>query len=319
MAFVIVACGVGGPMFVMIDTVSPFVRNCWRSQISSATLALCVLMTRPKLETLSTLSIVGVVATGLALWVSYVAWNYALELTSFSHTAIFSQTHPIWILLHDAATSREATPAAAEWAGVAWTLGGVVVTAVAGPKYRETRDSPPSALGDVVALIGALCYAAYLLALRTFFRSVHPAAAQTSATLMMLAFSFVAVAVVPGVRWTVGAPHDDGVFDWPRSLSLRYLLVCGVSIALGHVGITMGCQRLPAFVVSVCLSALPIAQIAFASITLGTAVPSVSEIVGGLITVAGIAFVCIANDKRNARRDDEDSNRLTVAIDASTT
>ena len=312
MAFVIVACGVGGPMFVMIDTVSPLIRNCWRSQISSATLALSLLMTSPKLE----MSFVGAVATGLALWVSYIAWNYALELTSFSHTAIFSQTHPIWILLHDATTSREATPAAAEWAGVVWTLGGVVVTAASGPKHRETRDAPPSALGDVGALVGALCYAAYLLALRMFFRSVHPAAAQTSATQTMVAFSFVAV--VPGVRWTVGAPHDDGVFDWPRSHSLRYLLVCGVSIALGHVGITMGCQRLPAFVVSVCLSALPIAQIAFASIA-GTAVPSVSEIVGGLITVAGIAFVCVANEKRNTRREDEDSNGMTVAIDASRT
>ena len=64
----------------------------------------------------------GILAVGTSMFVMFVGWNYGVDATAFTHVAIFSQIHPVVIMLYAAARAKwdggERFPTLREWLGV---------------------------------------------------------------------------------------------------------------------------------------------------------------------------------------------------------
>jgi drug/metabolite transporter (DMT)-like permease len=140
--------------------------------------------------------------------------------------------------------------------------------------------NPP--LGVGLGSITALCYAAYLLIIRSgsndIRRPAGPLALSTASTMV--------------VALVVGAVMGDLdlVPSWP---SHGWLALVGLtSQSVGYLAISMSLPRLPAAMVSVILLAQPVASVILARILLAE-IPSPFQLGGVLLIIGGIALATV--------------------------
>lgn len=332
--------GVGGPMFKRVDASSSVLRLSWRGQTSVIFTAvpLYVTVSRARKTTpglyasWSVETRKGIASVGMSMFVMFVCWNIGVDETAFSHLAVFSQTHPLFLILHQAfAASRAARrrnankttenddegegaedghstevpfPTRGEWIGVAVSFAGVVTTATS--KGSASAKTPPTVKGDVISLGCGVAGAFYALAIRRWFGAngigipnASGVFVQSTGAMVMTILSFVTLALTPGQVWYSSAPpFNKGVFDWPRSDDLWPGVVSiGTLAIMGHAFITVAMQKLPLIVVSLCLTLTPVVQTMFAYVFLGDDAPSAQGIAGGCVIILGIA-IAMLSDRR---------------------
>ena len=138
------------------------------------------------------------------------------------------------------------------------------------------------ALGAILGILTAFCYAGYLLVIRGVGRDLRrpagPVAVSTAATAL--------TAVVFGV----GVGTLDPV---PAVESLAWLAVLGVTAqSAGYLMISLSLPRLPAILTSMILLAQPVATM-FLSIALLGEAPSVAQLGGVALVIGGIAIATV--------------------------
>jgi drug/metabolite transporter (DMT)-like permease len=333
------AWGVGGPMFKRVDTSSSVLRLSWRGQTSvifttvpSLYVALRARKTTPGYTSWSAETRKGIASVGVSMFVMFVCWNIGVDETAFSHLAVFSQTHPLFLILYQAfaaaraARRRKASkttendeeeqeqddenltevlfPTRGEWIGVAVSFAGVVTTATS--KGSASAKTPPTVKGDVISLGCGVAGAFYALAIRRWFGSngigipnASGVFVQACAAVVMTLLSFLTLACTPGQVWYSSAPpFNKGVFDWPRSDDLWPGVVSiGTLAIMGHAFITVAMQKLPLIVVSLCLTLTPVVQTMFAYVFLGDDAPSSQGIAGGCVIILGIAIAMLSDQR----------------------
>lgn len=157
-------------------------------------------------------------------------------------------------------------------------LGVVLISGVIG---QDAYGRDP-ALGVVLGLLTAVCYAGYLLVIRRVGRDLRrPAGPVTVAT----AATAVAAA---------GFGAATGTFDpTPALPSLFWLALLGITAQFGgSLLIAVSLPRLPAVLTSIILLSQPVATMALAMILLGEA-PSVGQLLGVVLVVGGIALATV--------------------------
>jgi len=314
-ACAMLAWGIGGPMFKEVRTSTSLLRLSWRGQASVVFMAAPLaheLSRREEARKPSRETVCGIIAVGTSMFVMFVGWNYGLDATAFSHVAIFSQIHPVVIMLYGAARAKydggERFPTPREWLGVLVTFAGVVMTATARGTASQRR--PPTVWGDMVSLTCGIAGAAYALAIRKWFGPNGvgiPRASgiyvQTTGAIVMTLYSFVCLACVPGQVWVSSSPpYTRGVFDWPKSPDLWPGVVSiGTLAIIGHTFITIAMHYLPLIVVSLSLTMTPVVQTLFAWLFIDDDAPTPQAVAGSCLIIAGIAFTMISENRAKLR------------------
>ena len=317
LAGALLAWGIGGPMFKTVRTSTSLLRLSWRGQSS------VVFMTAPLARELSrreearkpsreTMS--GILAVGTSMFVMFVGWNYGVDATAFTHVAIFSQIHPVVIMLYAAARAKwdggERFPTLREWLGVLVTFAGVVTTATARGTASQRR--PPTVWGDLVSLTCGVAGAVYALSIRKWFGPDGvgiPRASgiyvQTMGAIVMTVYSFLCLACVPGQVWASSTPpYTRGVFDWPKSPDLWPGVVSIGSLAIiGHTFVTVAMQYLPLIVVSLSLTMTPVVQTLFAWLFIDDDAPTPQAVAGSSLIIAGIVYTMISENRAKLREE----------------
>jgi drug/metabolite transporter (DMT)-like permease len=158
------------------------------------------------------------------------------------------------------------------------------------------------ALGVLLGIATALCYAGYLLIIRLGGRDTRrPAGPVAIATL--------ATAIVAGVA---GSLIGDIDFRPPLE-SLAWLALLGLtSQSLGYLFISISLPRLPAMVTSIILLVQPVITVGLSMMLLGER-PSVAQLAGVAFVIGGIAVATVPLAKvRDALRSSPDEP-LTAA------
>jgi drug/metabolite transporter (DMT)-like permease len=172
-------------------------------------------------------------------------------------------------------------------------VGVVLISGVVGAGAFGTDP----ALGVVLGVATALCYAGYLLVIRFGGRDPRRPAGP------------VAVATVATAVVAAGAGVVIGDLDpTPPIASLAWLAVLGLtSQSLGYLFISISLPRLPAIVTSIILLTQPVLTIGLSVALLGER-PSIAQLAGVALVIGGIAVATVpvarVRDALRAGRDD---------------
>lgn len=210
-------------------------------------------------------------ASGLCLAAHFAAWIASLRYTTVASSVVLVSSHPLLVaaasrVIHDEALPR---PAYA-WAGL--TLLG---TALVGG--GDLALGGPAAYGDMLALLGALSLAGYML----IGRRLRLRLDNVTYTAWVYAFAAAALAL---------AASASGVPLWPypaREWAI-FLALALVPTLLGHSLFNWALAHVPATAVSLSNLGEPLGATVLAWLLLGE-VPTAAEAAGGAAILLGLA------------------------------
>jgi drug/metabolite transporter (DMT)-like permease len=182
------------------------------------------------------------VASGAFLAVHFASWISSLAYTSVASSVALVSTNPLWVGLASLLLFRERLG----WRtllGIAATLAGTVLIGLA----DRTSSQPNPALGNALALIGAVTVSGYLLIGRDLRRR-----------LSVLAYIYVvySTAAVILVLWAVAARAP--LFGFPPYV---FLLLAGLAVGpqlLGHTSFNYALSALSATFIAVAILGEPV-------------------------------------------------------------
>ena len=200
-------------------------------------------------------------------------WNTAVLFTTASNATLLGNTAPIWVALVTILIFGKRFPREF-WIGLLLALGGAAL--VLGNDFLL---HPRLGLGDLLAVLAGIFYAAYLLCTQFGRKTMDPLSYMTimvfSASIitffinLFLGLSFIGYS---GQSWLV------------------FLLLALVSQILGYMSISYALGHLPASVVAPSMVGQPILTTLLAIPLLGE-FPQPVQILGGCIALAGIYLI----------------------------
>jgi drug/metabolite transporter (DMT)-like permease len=234
-----------------------------------------------------------VLTSGIFLGAHFAAWITSLAYTSVASSVVLVSSSPLFVALIAALALREKL---SRWvmAGLLLTLAGAIVVglsdvcAPAGCPSWQSFVQGSAFAGDVLALLGALALAVYLVAGRALRATV-------SLTSYIFATYTTAALVLCLVLWLARLP----VAGYSRPAYLWLTLLALVPQLLGHSSFNWALKYLPATFVSVTILGEPAGSIVLAALLLGE-VPTIASLGGCLLILAGI--VLAARQPRAHRR-----------------
>lgn len=218
-------------------------------------------------------------ASAAALAAHFALWVPSLSYTSVAASTVLVTSSPVWVALLGRLTVGERVTRLGV-AGIALSLAGAAVIS-----WGDVGVSPRAALGDALALGGAVAAAAYVLAGRDLRQrmslSTYAGIVYTGAAVIL-----GAAMLVTGTRFTGYPPDVWGLFA---------LMTLGPQL-LGHTVFNYLLAHVEASVVAISVTAEPVGASLLALAAFGE-VPSVSAVAGGALILGGI-YVAIAGQSR---------------------
>jgi drug/metabolite transporter (DMT)-like permease len=222
-----------------------------------------------------------VLTSGIFLGAHFAAWITSLAYTSVASSVVLVSASPLFVALMATVLLHEKL---SRWvlAGLLLTLAGAVAVGVAdacappGCPSWQTLLQGSAFGGDLLAVLGALAFAVYLIAGRALRASVS----LTTYIFATYATAAVVLGVVVGLARLPVAGYPGPAYLWLTLLGLVPQLV-------GHSSFNWALKYLPATFVSIAALGEPAGSIVLAALLLHE-VPGVVELGGSLLILAGI-------------------------------
>ncbi|WP_376745743.1 DMT family transporter [Sinorhizobium psoraleae] len=263
----------GSPIFVRLSEVGPMATAFWRVALALLPLVAWSWLRngsasdrRP--EQFSDYAML--ILPGVFLAIDLAAWHLALTMTSVANATLLANLAPVFVTLAGWALFR--TPVSAVFvAGLATAVAGVVILK-GGPAALAGGD----VLGDGIAVVAAMFYAGYILAigrLRSRFSTNR---------IMIWSTASAAVCMLPMTLVAEPPLFPASAFGWAMVFGLAF-----VSHAGGQVAITYALAYLPAAFSSLTLLLQPVVAAILAWVLLSEPV-GLAQAIGGAIVLVGI-------------------------------
>ena len=268
------ACISFSGIFYRYAEVSPSTGTVYRALFGLPLLALVGLAEHRRYGGLPAATIRLAAIAGLFFAGDLLLWHHAIEAVGAGLATVLGNLQVIvvgivaWLLLGE-------RPSRATLLALPVVLVGVVLIsgAIGGGAYGKDP-----ALGVVLGIGTALCYAGYLLVIRRGQRDPRRPAGP-------VAVATVFVALAASLIGFAGGDLDMA----PPLHSLAWLAVLGVtSQSAGYLLISISLPRLPAVITSIILLAQPVMTVILSIVLLGEA-PSGIQLLGVVLVIGGIA------------------------------
>jgi drug/metabolite transporter (DMT)-like permease len=268
------ACISFSGIFYRYAEVSPSTGTVYRALFGLPLLLLVGLAERRRYGGLPRATVALAAVAGLFFTGDLLFWHHAIEAVGAGLATVLGNLQVIvvgivaWLVLGE-------RPSRATLVALPVVLGGVVL--ISGAVGADAYGADP-ALGVVLGIATALCYAGYLLVIRRGLRDPRQPAGP-------VAVSTVFVVLAGSALGVVGGDLDPA----PPLASLAWLAILGVtSQSAGYILISISLPRLPAVITSIILLAQPVMTVILSMVLLGEA-PSVTQLVGVALVIGGIA------------------------------
>lgn len=249
---------------------------------------------RPEILSLSKKQLGLILLSGTFLAFHFVSWITSLEYTSVASSVVLVTTAPLWVAVFSPLFLKEKISKAVAMGLIMALAGGVVVGlsnacmvsqhGLTCPSFSSFIDSR-SSYGDLLALIGALCSASYLMIGRSV-RSTLSLVPYTTLVYGTSAIILIVLAVITGERFT---GYSGDIYIWLVALAL-------IPQILGHSIFNWALKYLSAAYVSIALLGEPVGTVILAYFLLRES-PTVLELAGGSLILLGIYFASRAEFK----------------------
>ncbi len=209
----------------------------------------------------------AVVLIGVVLAIHFASFNAALQETSVASATMLVTCHPIVVGVLGYIYLKEVPRRSG--AGIALGLAGVAVI--------SSADLSAGALyGNILALVGMLAAAAYLLGGRVLRQRVS-----------VVTYAFLIYLVAAGVLFLAAVASNIPLWPYPAEEIVLFLALAAVSTIFGHTVLNWSLRYLPAAFVSLSMLGEPVGASILAFLLLAEA-PSFGMVVGGAMVMAGI-------------------------------
>ena len=266
-------------------------------RLALATLVLSPLVIwrhRPELRNLKRGELVLALISGFFLALHFVTWISSLEYTTVASSVVLVSTTPLWVALLTPFTLKEPV-ARLVLAGMGLALvGGVIVglsdtciwnvNGITCPPFSEFVRGQ-AFLGDLLALLGAIMAAGYILIGRRL---------RSKMTLIPYIFLVYGMAALVVLAIMFGARQAP--FGYPSPAYLWFVLLALVPQLLGHSTFNWALRYLSAAYVSIALLGEPVGSTILAFFLLNES-PATLKIFGAILILAGIYIASISGDK----------------------
>jgi len=248
---------------------------------------------RAALGRLSRAQIAWNVSSGVLLAIHFASWITSLEYTSVASSVVLVSTAPLFVALLSPVTVREPVTRNV-LIGLAFTLAGSTLIGLGDAcRVEEGLACPPLAQfvagpaikGDVLALIGAVAGAGYILIGRHLRGNVD------LVPYISIAYGSAAVCLVLA-SWSAGHTATG----YPAHTYLWFVLLAVVPQIFGHSTLNWALRHLPAALVSISLLGEPIGSSILALMIFGER-PGSIKLIGSLLILTGIAIAARGGPK----------------------
>jgi drug/metabolite transporter (DMT)-like permease len=225
-----------------------------------------------ELRCLSRQNIIMAVLSGAFLALHFGLWIASLSYTSVATSVVLVTANPIFVAIASYFLFQEKLSKQAVL-GIAISLIGAVLIG-----YGNWRLGPSPLFGGILALLGALAVAGYLLIGRRLRRSIG------LLSYISLAYSSAAVFLVLSAL-----AFGYRLVGYSTTTYVMLVLLAVVPQLIGHSSLNWSLRFLPATLVTIAVLGEPVAATALAFLILNE-VPTSGEIGGGILILAGISI-----------------------------
>jgi drug/metabolite transporter (DMT)-like permease len=213
------------------------------------------------------------ILAGIFTACDFTLWNSSLAFTTAANATLLGNTAPLWVALGAWLIFREDL-SRIFWLGLLLALTGALLI-----MSSDFLLHPRLGIGDLMASTAAVFYASYMLSTQRGRQHIDPLRytwlVGVSATLTILIANLVL---------------RNPLFGYDLQTWLVFLATAVVSQTIGYISISYALGHLPARVVSPTLIGQPMMTALLAIPLLGE-IPNLTQLLGGLIALAGIYFV----------------------------
>jgi drug/metabolite transporter (DMT)-like permease len=280
LALALLGVSLSGPL-VRLSSAHPLAIATWRLGFSLIVIAAALALTGEwrQWRTITRRELALALGAGAMLALHFWSWNSSIALTSVAASVVLVNTQPVVVAVLSALWLRE-RPTRRQRVGIAVAMLGAAI--VAFPDFianaLDGRGHPRAALGNLLALLGALTAAIYFVAGRRLRASLdlwpYVGLVYGSCFVVLLALSAI-----------VRAP----LLPQPSTeLAIFAALALGPML-LGHTGLNWALKHSPAYLVNLTLLGEPVGATVLAAMIPGIReLPSPATLVGGTVVLAGI-------------------------------
>jgi drug/metabolite transporter (DMT)-like permease len=219
-----------------------------------------------------------VLLSGILIALHFWLWITSLEYTSIASSVVLVTSHPAFVVLL-AYFLWGQRPNKSVIIGILVAIMGIIIM-----NFGNINSGSQALFGNALAVAAALAMGGYLiighhLRNRIDIKSYITAVYLVSALLVLMA-TFISGYSLTG---------------YSGSTYIMLILLALVPQLIGHSSLNLAVRALPAIIVSVAILGEPVGA-TILGIAILDEVPSVNEIIGGIIVILGIIYVIIKNN-----------------------
>jgi drug/metabolite transporter (DMT)-like permease len=269
-------------VLIRLADAPPLVIAAYRLCLASLILApVAWLRSRQELRRLARKDVILAVASGAFLALHFALWIASLSYTSVATSVVLVTITPIFVAIASYLLFREGLTRQVI-AGIIVCLAGAVLIG-----YGNWQISPESLYGGVLALLGALAVAGYLLIGRKLRQEIS-----------LLSYSFLVYGSAALMLLVAVLISGYDIFGYSGDTYVMLVLLAVVPQLLGHMSLVWALRFVSATLVTIAVLGEPVGATILAFLILEE-VPTWSEIVGGVLILAGI-FVAFRRGRATA-------------------
>jgi drug/metabolite transporter (DMT)-like permease len=278
----IVCFGFSSILIRLSDAPAPAIAG-WRMVLAAMIIAPFALAgARSDLRHMGRRDTLLMVGTTIAFSIHFLAFVYAVKMTSVASAVLLINAHPIIVALLAYVALRE---------GTKWTATGAVVGMMGIAMISLSEVGSSNLTGDMLAVFGACMMAIYIVMTRILRKKLRILA-------FMFIFNCVSAAFLMGIAVLFTVPL------WPYALNdwMVFLAMAVVPALMGYGSYNWALRFLSAPVVSVSQLGESIFAISFAVI-LFAEFPAPSAIMGGALVIVGIIIATGILKRKKAKQE----------------
>ncbi|HEY40959.1 MAG TPA: DMT family transporter [Dehalococcoidia bacterium] len=258
-------------IFIRLADAPPLVIAAYRLCIASIILApVAWTRSRQELRRLARRDVMLAVASGAFLALHFALWVSSLSYTSVATSVVLVTITPIFVAVASYLLFRERLTRQII-AGIIVCLAGAVLIG-----YGNWQICSESLFGGVLALLGALAVAGYLLIGRRLRQEMS-----------LLSYAFLVYGSAAIMLLVAVLVRGYPVFGYSGDTYLMLVLLAVVPQLMGHMSLVWALRFVSATLVTIAVLGEPVGATILAFLILDEA-PTWSEIVGGVLILAGI-------------------------------
>ena len=216
---------------------------------------------------------------GFALAVHFVTWMASLCYVSVATATLIISTTPLWTTLYDLIVLKN-KPSTKFWAGFGLAAAGTwLIVMGSGAASTPGHQSDPGHIGEILAAVGGVAFAFYLVAIR--------AVTDKYATLTMITRTYSWAAIF---LWIAALIVGEAIPGYNMQSWAGILAMALISQSFGHTGLNISLKSFAPRVVALSTLLEPVIAGIMASILFGE-ILSTQMIIGAAVLLFALALV----------------------------